>query len=47
METHWRLKLMDDDYAMRVILAVGLTILGGLLLWLTIVSYAPTLEIFP
>ena len=38
---------MDDDLVMRVILAVGLTILGGLLLWLTVVAYAPTLEIFP
>jgi len=34
---------MDDDYVMRVILAVGLAILGGILISLS----APTLEIFP
>ena len=33
---------MDDDYAMLVILIVGLTILGGVLLWITIVSGAVT-----
>ena len=33
---------MDDDYAMMAILIVGLTILGGVLLWITIVSGAVT-----
>ena len=38
---------MDDDDVMKVILCIGLLVLGGILLWQTIVSYAPTLEIFP